>query len=69
MEAVEQLQDLRRKVLKGEDISAEEYARVIDDLRVDRRAGASKPKAKKGKAMPAVEVDLFAMVTKTVEGN
>lgn len=64
MEAVDKLNDLRGRVLRGEDVSAEEYASVIDDLRLDRKAGASKPK-KKGKALP-VEVDLLSLVNKPI---
>ena len=65
MEAVEQLHDLRKRVLAGEEVSATEYAVVIDNLRLDRKAGASKPKPKKGKG-PDVKVDLLALMNTPV---
>ena len=67
MEALEGLQDLRRKVLNKEDVSAEEYATVIENLRVDRKAGASKPK--KSGRLPPVEVDLLSLINKPVGGS
>jgi len=36
--------DLRARVLNGEDIPAEEYARVVENLRIHREAAAAKPK-------------------------
>lgn len=61
----EQLQDLRRKVLNNEEVSAAEYGRVLETIRKDRSAGAEKKaKAKKPKT-PPVEMnldDLFAEI-------
>lgn len=56
--AHEQVQDLKRKVLNNEEVSAEEYGRVLESIRKDRSAGAErKAKTKKTKA-PPVEMDL-----------
>ncbi len=62
------LQDLRRKVLAGEEVSAEEYARIVDSLRTDRSAGASKPKkANKKEAEPIIHEDLFDLVKQHIK--
>lgn len=56
----EALNDLRRRVLAGEDVSVEEYAALIQSLRA-RRAGdvaafAEKKSSKKKSSSPAVEL-------------
>lgn len=62
--------DLRRRVLAGESTSADDYAKVIASIRVDRTAIAAssvKPKAaikKKIKKKDAPNVDLFAFLGK-----
>lgn len=50
-----QLADLRRRVLKGEPVSAEEYRVVLDSIRSSRKTTsvAAKPK-KAGKASNAL---------------
>ena len=58
------LVNLKEKVLKGEDIPAEEYSKVIADLRENRMAGAAsggtaKPKVTKEQADKALD-DLFS---------
>jgi len=65
------LLDLRQKVLNGEDIPPEEYRKIIDAIREDRRAGAESAKSKaaktKGKVTPLSDSeidDLFATPTK-----
>lgn len=56
----EALNDLRRRVLAGEDVPVEEYAALIQSLRA-RRAGdvaasAEKKSSKKKSSSPAVEL-------------
>lgn len=57
--------DLRKKVLDGEEVSPEEYSRVIESLRSSRTASepkSTKNRASKGKT-PAKEVDLGALLS------
>lgn len=62
MPTAEQLNDLRRKVLEGEDVSREQLHRAIDTLVGGRLAAheaeASKPK-RKAKAQPLDLSDMF----------
>ncbi len=44
MEAIEQLENLQRRVRNGEEVSSDEYKMVLTNLRADRRTAA--PKAK-----------------------
>jgi len=50
MDSVARLNDLRQRVLNGEEVTPEEYEEVIASIREARRAGAptkaSKPKRK-----------------------
>lgn len=50
------VQDLTRKVLNDEEVSSEEYAVVIESLRLARTAGASK-KAIAAKAVEELDLD------------
>ena len=50
----ERLLEIQGKVLRGEDVSTEEYAEVISALRDDRRAGAGT----KASSKAIVDVDL-----------
>lgn len=45
-EALMELADLKARVLKGDDVSADEYHHVVESIRKDRTA-AAKGKAKK----------------------
>lgn len=51
----EQLNDLRQRVLAGQDVSVEEYAALIQSLR-SRRAGDVEKAATKKPAKPVVEL-------------
>ena len=62
MESVVQLQDLRTKVLNGEEVSADEYSRVIEGLRKGRRKGASSGKKKKETLPPRDLGELFGPI-------
>ena len=55
METHIKLQDLRQRVLRGDSPSAEEYKKVLDDIRQDR-VSAGEAKAKKTKAS-VIEID------------
>ena len=50
----DRLLEIQAKVLKGVEVTTEEYAEVISALREDRRAGAGT----KASATPVEEVDL-----------
>ena len=56
MEVHEKLQDLRRRVLRSEEISAAEYKELLDEIREDRLS-AGTPKERKSKASNIREVD------------
>ncbi len=56
--AHEQLQDLRRMVLNNEEVSAEQYGRVLESIRKDRTAGAEKASKKRAPKVPAKEMNL-----------
>ena len=65
MDSIQQLQDLRRKVLNKEEVTAEEYAIVIASLTEGRKASAASKKAKEKKpkkpsTIPDNLNDLFA---------
>lgn len=48
--ADEELNDLRKKVLDGEDVAPEEYYRIVETLRASRQADTSKQRGSgKGK--------------------
>ena len=62
------INDLRLRVLNGEDIPSEEFAHIIDQIR-DKRRSAAKPlkeeKPKKSKRVPASKLtgdDLAAIL-------
>ncbi len=46
MEDIVKLHDLRRKVLDGEEVPAEEYREVIESLRGGRKSAAESGKSK-----------------------
>lgn len=54
--AAARLQDLRERVFRGEEISAQEYNEVLTSLRAARRASA--PTAKKGSKGKTVSVPI-----------
>lgn len=64
MDDIMQLQDLRRRVLNKEEVTAEQYAIVIESLREGRKASATTkkkaaPKEKKPSTIPDNLDDLF----------
>ncbi len=56
MEAHEKLQDLRQRVLSGEEVPAAEYKELIDEIR-EGRYSAAETKAKKSGGSSVKEVD------------
>ena len=63
MTEAERLNDLRQRVLAGEDVTIEEYTEIIQSLRAKRNgdlvASAEKKAATKAKAAP---IDLDALL-------
>jgi len=59
MEAHAQLNDLRQKVLNGEEVSPEEYERVISAIREARRAGAPRLKKERKNTQREVGQDIL----------
>jgi hypothetical protein len=49
MQAVLNLNDLRRSVLEGKEVSATEYARLIEELRAAREAAPKRKRPGKAK--------------------
>lgn len=66
----EEVQDLRRRVLAGQEVSPEEYAQVIESIRKLRSSarpgGGRKKTTKAAKATPQFDLDAFM---KPVEGK
>jgi len=56
MEYERDLLDLRQRVLAGDDIPPEEYKRIIDAIREDRRAGAESAKTRAAKTSGKAKV-------------
>lgn len=54
-ETLVNMQDLRNRILSGEDVEAEEMLLVIEDLRKDRRSAEG---GKKKKQTTAASIDL-----------
>lgn len=52
----EQLNDLRQRVLAGQDVSVEEYAALIQSLRSRRAGDVEKAATAKKSAKPVVEL-------------
>lgn len=63
---VEELNDLRKRVLSGEEFPAEEYKRIIQAYRANRSAGvaaaAPKAKAKAAASAKAAPQDLATLM-------
>lgn len=57
----ENLQDLRDRVLRGDVVPPEEYAALVDSLRVARKAAKTKKEPDRGN-LPEKLSDLFAKV-------
>jgi hypothetical protein len=57
----ENLQDLRGRVLRNEKVEPEEYAALVDSLRVARKAAKTKKEPDLGN-LPSDLNDLFAKV-------
>jgi len=76
-DVTQDLNDLRRKVLNGEEVSSEEYARVLEALRANREAEktrrkqtASKGTAKKKSTQPSKSAeDLLAGIGEVKGSN
>jgi len=72
MSSVNQINDLRSRVLRGEKISTEEYRLVLASLRTARAEDIAKAVEKKEKALekaskekePKVDIDLNALFKK-----
>lgn len=66
MKTAEDLNDLRKRVLAGEEFSAEEYTEIIREYRAARLAGVSaaapRTKAKAEAATKATPVELGALL-------
>ena len=66
MKTAEDLNDLRKRVLAGEEFSAEEYTEIIREYRAARLAGVSaaapRTKAKAEAATKAAPVELGALL-------
>lgn len=66
MKTVDELNDLRKRVLAGEEFPAEEYREIMISYRAARLAGVSaaapKAKAKAASAAAATPVDLQALL-------
>jgi hypothetical protein len=58
-----QLADLRAKVLRGEDVSPDQYATVIRSIRLARKAESSRKKSSKE---PKAQIDSEALLNKLV---
>lgn len=62
-DAIQELADLRSKVLSGVEVPPEEFRRVLDALREDRKSAAATTKKAKEAAQPKVQpkdlADLF----------
>lgn len=52
-QALEELNDLRAKVQRGEEIEPEDYEKIISDLRTSRMAGEATVSRKKEEAKAA----------------
>jgi hypothetical protein len=63
----EELNDLRQRVLNGEEFPAEEYRKIIQAYRANRSAAVSnaapKVKAKAASASAAAPIDLNALMS------
>lgn len=55
--AIDDLNDLRRRVLANEEVSPDEYQKVVEGLRVSRKAGDAARTSKKAK-MKADQVQM-----------
>lgn len=53
IEMVSTMQDLRNRILSGEDVEAEEMLLIIEDLRKDRRSAEGSGKKKKTQTVAA----------------
>lgn len=66
LHTAEELNDLRRRVLSGEEFPADEYRKIIAAYRANRlgavSAAAPKTKAKAASAAKAAPVDLNALL-------
>ena len=66
MKTAEEINDLRKRVLAGEEFSAEEYTEIIKEYRAARLAGVSasapRTKAKAASAAAAAPVELGALL-------
>ena len=60
------LYDLREKVRKGEDVSPDEYAELLDDLRENRRTAATTKKSEKASKPSNLPANLNDLFTKPV---
>lgn len=60
METHEKLQDLRQRVLRNEEVTADEYKEILDDIRGDRKtAGVKVAKSSTSKVKEIDPDDLF----------
>ena len=57
MEVHEKLQDLRQRVLRGEEVPAADYKEVLDELREGRRATAEAKASKSASKVKAIDPD------------
>lgn len=64
----EELQDLRGRVLRNEEVKPEEYAVLVDSLRVERKAAKTK-KAPDLSRLPVNLNDLFSEVKTEEKSN
>ncbi len=56
MEVHEELQDLRQRVLRGEEVSSSDYKKLIDNIR-EGKTSAAEVKERKTKASNVKEID------------
>jgi hypothetical protein len=59
-----ELNDLRARVLRGEEVPAEELREALDALRAGRRAAALSTPAAKPTKEPPMAIDLAAIAAK-----
>lgn len=68
-QAIEDLSDLRGKVLRNEEIEPEEYKIIMDNLRVSRMAGEATVSRKKTEAKEASAARGTALLAQMVTGK
>ena len=68
-QAIEDLNDLRGKVLRNEEVTPEDYETIMSNLRVSRKAGETKVSTKKAETKAASAAAGTALLSQMVMGK